>query len=110
MEIIGDAVLALLSAVGLWTLARMLLRGLWKTPPDANCLLIVKASGDGKALEPLLTDRGAAKLMILDCGLTKYGRRLCELTLKQNTNTSIYHVSEQEMWTKEAIEWTKRKI
>lgn len=110
MEIIGDALLALLSAVGLWTLARMLFRGIWESPPDANCLLIVKASGDGKALEPFLTRRSAAGLVILDCGLTKYGRRLCELALKQNSNTYIYPISDQEAWTKEAIKWTKQKI
>lgn len=110
MEIIGDAVLALLSAVGLWTLARMLFRRLWDRPPDGDCLLIVKASGDGRALEPFLTRRSMAGLIVLDCGLTKYGRRLCELALKQNSNTYVYPVSDQETWTKEAVEWTKRKI
>lgn len=110
MEIIGDALLALLSAVGLWTLACIASRKFWKRPPDEDCLLVVRASGDGRALEPFLTGHSRARLVILDCGLTKCGRRICELVLDQNLNACIYHVSDQEAWTKEAMEWTKQKI
>ena len=88
MELLQDAIVALLAAIGLSSLVWMLVRAIFFLPPAAHsAIVLICARGDGEGVEQqvrtLLLLRKqygiVGQILLVDCGLSEDGKRLCRL-------------------------------
>ena len=86
MELLQDAIVALLAAIGLSSLVWILVRALFFLPPAAHsAIVLICARGDGEGVEQqvrtLLLLRKqygiVGQILLVDCGLSAEGMRLC---------------------------------
>ena len=88
MELWEDGIIALLAAIGLSSLMWMLVRAIFFLPPAAHsAIILICARGDGEEIEQqvrtlllLRVERGiVGHILLVDCGLSEEGRRVCRL-------------------------------
>ncbi len=99
MQLWQDGVVALLAAVGLASLMWMAVRAvLFAGPPRRQgAVALVSARGDGESLEEqvCLLDQlrreqgGIGLILLVDCGLTEEGRRLCSLLAREERRVAL---------------------
>ncbi|MGM9607802.1 MAG: hypothetical protein ACI3XJ_09890 [Oscillospiraceae bacterium] len=113
MQILTDACLALLAAIGIWTLGRLALDRLLNGGKVPEAWTVVPARGDGDGLEQIVRrlekmscSRG---VLLVDCGLSREGRALAESFVKQKRNVWLCPWEQAGTWMKEAEVWTRQK-
>ena len=113
MQILTDACLALLAAIGIWTLGRLALDRLLAGGKQPDVWIVVPTRGDGDGLEQTvrkLTRRPYGRgVLLVDCGLSQKGCSLADSLAKQETNVWLCPWEQAGTWMKEADVWTKRK-
>ncbi len=113
MQILTDACLALLAAVGIWTLGRLALDRLFFVEKETAAWTVVPIRGDGNGLEQavgrlLRTPHGRGVLLI-DCGLSRQGRILADSLAERERNVWLCPWEQTGSWMKEAEIWTRRR-
>lgn len=113
MQILTDACLALLAAIGIWTLCRMALDRLLACGEEAEAWAVVPARGDGEGLKQAVErlaglPRGRGVLLV-DCGLSQQGRALADSLVEQKRNVWLCSWEQAGAWMKEAEVWTRRR-
>ena len=114
MEILADALLAMLAAIGIWTLGRMALDRLFAADAKGSYIwIVVRAAGDGGGLEQtvrsLTRRRPGPDVVLMDCGLNEQGRTLAERLTKQEPHVSLCPWEGLGVWMKEAEAWTRQE-
>ncbi|MGN0967634.1 MAG: hypothetical protein ACI4O3_00065, partial [Oscillospiraceae bacterium] len=106
------ACLALLAAIGIWTLGRLALDRLF-AGGKADVWTVVPIQGDGDGLDQTVRrsirrphSRG---VLLVDCGLNDQGRALADFLTKQEPNVWLCTWEQAGTWMKEADVWTKQK-
>lgn len=113
MQIWTDACLALLAAVGIWSLGRMvldrLLGNVGGVPP---AWIVMKVTGDGEgldvALDQLLRLRRRWGVVLVDCGLSEQGRALAVRLTAPQPGVRLCRWDQLGAWMKEAEVWTRQ--
>lgn len=113
MQILTDACLALLAAIGIWTLGRLALDRLLAGGEKTDAWAVVPARGDGEELEQtvwklsrLPYGRG---VLLVDCGLSRQGRAMADSLAERKRNVRLCPWEQTGTWMKEAEVWTKRR-
>ena len=114
MEILADALLALLAAIGIWTLGRMALDRLFATNAKGLYIwIVVRAAGDGGGLEQavrsLTRQRSGPDVVLMDCGLNEQGCALAEQLKQKTPGVSLCPWEGLGAWMKEAEAWTRQE-
>lgn len=87
MELWQDGLLAALAAIGLASLLWMIVRAVFfvRLPRRAAAMALIAAQGNGECLEgqvkQLCREESGliGRILLVDCGLSEEGRRLCRL-------------------------------
>lgn len=106
MRLWQDGIIALLAAIGLaailWTLARTLL---FLPPMRRSVVVLVSARGDGGDLEQQIRalsmrcDRNiVGEILLVDCGLSEEGQRICRLLARSNRRVTLCKAGEIEKY------------
>ena len=107
MRLWQDGIMALLAAIGLaailWALVRFLL---FQPPGRAGIVALICARGDGEDLEQqvrelslLRRERGiVGEILLVDCGLSEEGRRICRLLARTDRRITICKSDEIETY------------
>ena len=112
MQILTDACLALLAAVGIWTLGRLVLDRLLNGGKETEVWTVLPVRGDGDSLEQVVRklkrlphSRG---VLLVDCGLSQQGRALADFLAEQERNVWVCPWEQMGTWMKEAEVWTRQ--
>lgn len=113
MQILTDACLALLAAVGIWTLGRLALDRLMASGKETEVWAVVPARGDGDGLEQavgrLLRLSLGRGVLLVDCGLSRKGRALADSLADRERNVWLCPWEQAGTWMKEAEVWTRQR-
>lgn len=111
MQILADACLALLAAVGIWALGRMALNWMLGDGEEPEILYLLWARGDGAGLEQwtkkLLRFRRGGRVLLVDCGLDENGRARSKALTEKEHGIFLCSPGELEKLVREADIWTK---
>lgn len=112
MQILTDASLALLAAIGIWALGRLALDWLLGDEEEREIWTLVRAKGDGSGLERtagrLLRARRGGGVLLVDCGLNECGRARSKMLAEREHGICLCRPDELENWVREADLWTNR--
>lgn len=100
MQLWQDAVVAALASIGMASMVWVLLSETIFRPfprEEAQVLALISARGDGdsveqqiRSLDLLRRERGLiGPVLLVDCGLTEEGRRLCELLARRDRRVRL---------------------
>ena len=99
MQLWQDGVVALLAAIGLASLVWTAVRAVLFAGPERRreIGLVLPAQGDGEHLAEQVRSLGALRreqgifgpVLLVDCGLTEEGRKLCALLAKKDRFVSV---------------------
>lgn len=98
MQLWEDGIIALLAAIGLSSLMWILVRAIFFLPSAAHsAIVLICARGDGEELEQqvrtlllLRVERGiVGHILLVDCGLSEEGRRVCSLLARGKHIVSV---------------------
>ena len=108
MEIVLDACLAMLAAVGIWFLGRQCI-DVWFNHYLMGTAIYV--SGNAFGLErvvqrQLRCTRGKA-ILLVDCGLDEQGKCIVNHLLSQDIRICFFQLPPEEQWVNEAEIWMK---
>lgn len=113
MQILADACLALLAAIGIWALGRLTLDWLLGGGKDPEVWTLVRATGDGSGLERitenLLRSRHGGSVLLVDCGLDECGRARSEALADRERGICLCRPDELEKWVREADIWMNKE-
>ena len=113
MQILTDACLALLAAIGIWTLGRLALDRLFSVGKETAAWTVVPVQGDGDGLEQavdrLLRLPHGRGVLLVDCGLSRQGRTLADSLAERERNVWLCPWEQTGTWMKEAEVWTRRR-
>lgn len=107
MRLWEDGILALLAAIGLMSLLWAAVRAaLFRTPAQRGAAVLICARGDGegveqqvRALSHLRRERGMiGEILLVDCGLTEEGKKLCRLLSRSDRRVTLCHSSDIETY------------
>lgn len=108
MELWLEAVLAMLAAVGIWAIGRLMYDFFVY---DGSVYALICTRDDAVGLERLvcrlLHRRKKEKILLIDCGLNEAGNLKVQQLLEQNKNLLFYPQAQNEILAKEAEIWTK---
>lgn len=113
MQILTDACLALLAAIGIWALGRMALDWLLGRGEETDAFFLIRAQGDGSALEQeaskLLRSQLGRGVFLVDCGLNEYGRDRLKALADREQGIRLCRPEDLKSLVREADIWTKRE-
>ena len=114
MEILADAVLALLAAIGIWALGRLALERMFALDTkELDRWIVVRVWGDGDGLEQtvrtLTRQRSGPDVVLLDCGLDRQGRALADNLIQKTPGVALCPWEGLGAWMKEAEAWTRQE-
>ena len=114
VEILTDALLALLAAVGIWALGRLALERLFaQSVKRQDMWIVVRVRGDGDGLEQtvrtLAHQCSGPDIVLVDCGLNGQGRALAKHLIKGEPGVSLCAWERLGPWMKEAEAWTRQE-
>ena len=99
MNLWQDGIVALLAAVGLASIIWTVVRAIVFAGPERRREIgfLLPAQGDGEHLEEQVRSLGALRreqgifgpVLLVDCGLTEEGRKLCALLAKKDRFVSV---------------------
>lgn len=108
MQLWQDALVAFLAAIGLSSLLWMTVRAVLSAPVPhrQDGVLLLPARGDGqdleaevRALRRLRYEQGVfGTLLLVDCGLTEEGQKLCVLLAREDRWTKLCEKSDIETY------------
>lgn len=108
MELLLEAILAALAAIGIWALGRLLYDFIMR---DESVYALICTRDDAVGLERLvcwlLHRSKKEKILLIDCGLNEAGIVKVQKLLDQNKNVLLYPLTKTEILAKEAEIWTK---
>lgn len=112
-QILTDACLAMLAAVGIWTLWRMILDRILTRGDDHAVwtVLCVQGSGEGlmQTVHWLLRRPYGQGVLLLDCGLDDDGRTAAESLVARESKVWLCPWERAGAWMKEAEIWTRQR-
>lgn len=112
MQILTDACLALLAAIGIWTLGRLAWERLMAGGEETEVWAVVPAWGDADGLEQtvgrLLRLPVGRGVLLVDCGLSRQGRTLADSMAERERNVWLCPWEQAGTWMKEAEVWTRQ--
>lgn len=112
MQILTDACLALLAAIGIWALGRMALEWLLDGGEEPEIFFLLCARGNGSGLEQtarkLLRSRRGKGVFLVDCGLNEHGRACSKALAEGERDICFCRPDDLENLVREADVWTKR--
>ena len=111
MQILTDALLSLLAAVGLWELGRLALERFFAPGGREPAVwAVVRARGDGGGLEqPVHTlPRLGWGVVLVDCGRDEQGRALASRLARRDPGVQLCRWERLGAWMKEAEVWTRQ--
>lgn len=113
MQILADACLALLAAIGIWALGRLALDWLLGGGKEPEIWTLVRAVGDGSDLEriigSLLRSQYGRGVLLVDCGLNECGRARSKSLADRERGICLCRPDELEKWVREADIWMNRE-
>ena len=100
MQLWQDGLVAALAAIGLASLMWSVVKAVLYSPRQERrqgAVALIPAQGDGERLEEQLRSLGALRreqgifgpVLLVDCGLTEEGRKLCALLAKKDRFVSV---------------------
>lgn len=107
MRLWQDGIIALLAAIGLaaviWAVVRAVL---FQPPMRQGVIALICAQGDGEYVEQqvrelslLRRERGiVGEILLVDCGLSEDGRRVCHLLARSDRRITLCKSSEIETY------------
>lgn len=107
MRLWQDGIIALLASIGLmsilWALVRALL---FPTPVQRGAVALICARGDGDELEQQVRSlsllhrerRAVGEILLVDCGLSEEGIRVCRLLQRGDRRVTLCKVDEIEKY------------
>ena len=107
MRLWQDGLVALLAAIGLASILWLIVRAVLFAPAHQRCATaLICARGDGEDLEAQvvtlsllrLEHNAVDEILLVDCGLTEEGRKLCRLLAGKHRRVSFCAVSEIEKY------------
>lgn len=108
MELLLETVLAMLAAIGVWSIGRLLYDYIMH---DGSVCALVCAKDDAIGLERLvywlLHRTKKEKILLIDCGLSEAGNMKIQRLLERNGRLLFYPQTKTEFLAKEAEIWTK---
>lgn len=111
MQILTDSCLALLAAVGIWTLGRMALDWILGAGEKPEILFLLRAMGDGSGLEQaaykLLRSWRGREVLLVDCGLNECGRARSNALAEKERDIHLCRPADLENLVREADIWMK---
>lgn len=113
MQILADAVLALLAAVGIWALGRLALDWLLGGGDGLEIWSMILAAGDGDDLDRTvgraLRSRRGKGVLLVDCGLNEHGRSHSKALADRERDIYLCRPDELEKWVRETDIWMNRE-
>lgn len=113
MQILTDACLALLAAIGIWTLGRLALDRLLNGGKKPEVWIVVPARDDANGLEQtveMFAKRSDSRgVLLVDCGLNTLGRARANSLTEQERDVWLCPWERAGTWMKEAEAWTRRE-
>ncbi|MBR2131120.1 MAG: hypothetical protein IJ955_01045 [Oscillospiraceae bacterium] len=103
MRLWQDGIIALLAAIGFASILWGIIRAFLSLPIQRqDTLALICARGDGETLEEqirtlilLRRERGiVGEILLIDCGLTEEGKKLCQLLQKRNCCVSLCRIDD----------------
>ena len=100
MQLLQDGLVAMLAAIGLASIMWMVVQAVLYAPLERRrqgTVALIPAQGDGEHLEEQVRSLGALRreqgifgpVLLVDCGLTEEGRKLCALLAKKDRFVSV---------------------
>ena len=98
MQLWQDGIIALLASIGLASVFWAVIRALFFAPATVRqAVVLISARGDGEELEAQIRaltllrreQSVVGEILLVDCGLTEEGQKLCRLLARQNRRVSF---------------------
>lgn len=113
MQILTDSCLALLAAIGIWTLGRMAFDWLLNSRKESEIFFLLRARGDGRGLAQtasrLLRSRRGRGVFLVDCGLNERGRTRLKALSESEQDICLCCPDNLGNLVREADTWTKSR-
>lgn len=107
MQILFDALLAMLAAVGIWSIAGLFLDLFFS---DIPLMILVCAHDDGADLKYIVRRHIScfhnADICLVDCGLNETGIVMAQRLMEENHGIRMCSRNHVELLMKEAEKWT----
>lgn len=102
MQVLLDSGVAMLAAIGIWTLGRLI----WDTlMADASVVTVIPTSGDGSDLKYTVRRQQSKacsqSILLVDCGLSSQGLCAAQGLVETNRNIWLCAWTQTGVWVKE---------